>query len=233
MKYYLSYSYLFIGQLEKGWSLYDYGFSGLLPTGSIRSPRKFNQPKWNGEDITGQKLLIWREQGLGDEILFSTCLFDVETLGLDVILECEPRLIEAYRRTFPNWQVRPELVGADKYSLKNDFDMQCPLGSLPGLFRNHIDNFNNRISLFSASPYLKEKFSELLKSYKNKILVGISWRGGLLTALRNDSYTSILDWEQILKLPNCKFVNLQYGDCENELLEAEKLLIFRFLDGPT
>jgi tetratricopeptide (TPR) repeat protein len=229
VKYYLSYSYLFIGQLEKGWFLYEYGFSDLLPHGSIRSSRKFIQPKWNGENISGKKLLIWREQGLGDEILFSTCLLDVETLGLDVILECEPRLIEAYRRTFPNWQIRPEFVGVDNYSLNNDFDMHCPLGSLPRLFRNNIDNFKNKISLFSASPYLKEKFAELIKPYTNKILVGISWRGGMLTALRNDNYTSILDWEEILKLPNCKFVNLQYGDCDNELLEAEKLFNIQIL----
>jgi hypothetical protein len=43
----------------------------------------------------------------------------------------------------------------------------------------------------------------------------------LLNATRNKHYSAIIDWGELLQLPNCVFVNLQYGDCEAELVEAE------------
>ncbi|NQW57333.1 MAG: hypothetical protein HQ456_01355, partial [Polynucleobacter sp.] len=222
-KYYLSYSYLSIGQLEKGWELYDYGFSDFLPTGANRSPRKFNQPQWNGTSAETKTILIWSEQGLGDEIMFATCLFDVAAMDLDVILECEPRLVNAYKRTFPNWKVRSQFLINQSDSVYNDFDLHYPMGSLPKLFRKNIDQFNVRNILFSPIPSIKKKYASLLKPFDHKILVGISWRGGLLSALRNTSYSSIRDWRVVLTLSNCQFVNLQYGECEEELLEAEDL----------
>ena len=223
VKYYLSYSYLCIGQLEKGWDLYDYGFSGLLPTGSIRSPRKFNQPKWNGNSAETKTILIWSEQGLGDEIMFATCLFDVAAMGLDVILECEPRLVDAYKRTFPSWKVRSPFLINQSDSLYHDFDLHYPMGSLPKLFRKNIDQFSVSNILFLPIPSIKEKYASILNPFKPKLLIGISWRGGLLSALRNTNYSSIRDWGGILTLSNCQFVNLQYGECEEELLEAEGL----------
>ena len=232
VKYYLSYSYLYFGDLKRGWAHYDLGFGSLLPIGALRSLRKFSHPRWSGENLNGQKLLIWREQGLGDEIVFSTCLFDVASLGINVILECEPRLIPAYKRTFPQWQIRAELVGVDRYPIVNDFDLQCPLGSLPGIFRNEINDFNYDKTLFTPTPDLKEKYAALLAPYKDKLLVGISWRGGKLSVLRNNNYTSLLDWKEILKLKNCQFVNLQYGECEEELVEVEELYNVKIIRWP-
>jgi Flp pilus assembly protein TadD len=223
VKYFLSYTYLYLGILEKGWEYYEYGYGQLLPLSSLRSSRKFSQPKWNGEQLKGKTLLIWREQGLGDEIVFATCLFDVADMGLDVILECESRLVHAYKRTFPNWKVRNEILVNQNNSFYNDFDFQCSIGSLPKLFRRTINCFINEKNLFKPVEDLRKKYSELLEPYKSKLLVGISWRGGVLSTLRNDNYTSLLDWKEVLTLPNCQFVNLQYGECEDELSEAEVL----------
>ena len=229
VKYYLAYSYLFFGDLKKGWLHYDFGFGPLLPIGAIRSLRKFKQPRWNGEAIPGKRLLIWREQGLGDEIEFSTCLPDVADLGINVVLECETRLIPAFKRTFPDWEVRQELVSANEFPLLDDFDFHCPIGSLPGIFRNDINQFHSKINVLRPQDTLKEKFSEVFQPYKNKLLVGISWRGGKLSVLRNHNYTGLIDWKEILQLSHCQFVNLQYGDCEAELCEVEELLNIKIL----
>ena len=51
--------------------------------------------------------------------------------------------------------------------------------------------------------------------------MGVCWRSGLLDPLRNRHYTSLTDWEEILKLDDCVFINLQYGDCEAEIKEVE------------
>ena len=223
INYYLSYSYLYFGELEKGWAHYDRGFGSLLPIGAVRSIRNFNQKKWSGETISkGHKLLVWREQGLGDEIDFSTCLFDLAAMDIDVILECESRLVNILKRTFPKFEIRSELIGHDTYPLKVDFDLHCPIGSLPGIFRKKITDFKIHSPLFYPIEALVKKFKELLLPYRGQILVGISWRGGMLSVNRNSNYTALVDWGELLQDPRIKFVNLQYGDCESELIEAEE-----------
>ena len=59
VKYYLVFSYLYQGKLDVGWENYEYGFGSLLPIASLRSTRKFIQPRWNGESFSAKKLLIW------------------------------------------------------------------------------------------------------------------------------------------------------------------------------
>ena len=236
INYYLSYSYLYFGNLEKGWAHYDLGFGSLLPVGAVRSIRSFRQNKWNGEPIPkGQKLLIWREQGLGDEIDFSTCLFDLAAMDIDVILECESRLVDIFKRTFPKFEIRAELIGHDTYPFAADFDLHCAIGSLPGIFRKNIKDFKNQKPLFTPKEVLYKKFFSLLETFKEKTLVGISWRGGMLTTTRNSNYSALTDWQVLLVDKRIQFVNLQYGDCESELVEAEdkfgiKILRWQDLD---
>jgi len=224
VKYYLSYAYLYFGRLKEGWANYDLGFGALLPTEALRSLRRFIQPRWNGEDLQGKKLLIWGEQGLGDEIMFSTCLNEVAELGGSVILECEPRLVDTFARAYPSFEVRPTLMNADRYPAINDFDVQLPIGSLPRLFRETIEDFKNFKPSLKVKTDHSNLFKNRLREHAGKLLVGICWRSGLLSAGRNLSYTALIDWQPLLKNNKIQLVNLQYGDCEAELVEVEQKL---------
>jgi len=233
VKYYLGFSYLYQGKLDVGWENYEYGFGSLLPIASLRSTRKFIQPRWNGESFSAKKLLIWREQGLGDEIEFSTCLFDLVDMNVEVILECEPRLVSIFQRTFPKFIVRKEALQADGYPQFDDFDVQCPIGSLPRLFRKNLDSFKiNNTRRIEVSKEKINSFNLKLKPYQNKILVGICWRSGLLSIQRNKHYTSIVDWRELLSNPIYQFINLQYGECEAELIQIEESLNIKILRWP-
>ena len=224
IKYYLSYSYLYFGRLQEGWLNYEYGFGALLPIESLRSLRKFTQPKWSGEEITGKRILVWGEQGLGDEIMFGTCINEVVKQNCSVIIECDFRLISAFQRSFPKCEVRAPLVNADRYSAINDFDLHCPFGSLPRLFRRKVEDFNISHNLFRASQDEVSLFQAQMRSFQGKKLVGICWRSGLLSAARNLNYTALSDWSPLLSDSRFQFVNLQYGECEAELLEVEQKL---------
>ena len=224
IKYYLSYCYLHLGKISEGWDYYEFGSGSLLPVFALRSRRKFKQPKWDGEEIKGKKLLIWREQGLGDEIEFSTCLTDISELNLDVILECDARLVDIYKRTFPYFQVRPESINIDYYPLVDDFDIQCPVGSLPKLFRRDIKAFDREIVPLKIDESAIQDFQARLSRYSAKKLIGICWRSGIFSIARNLNYTALVDWHELLTQSDFHFVNLQYGDCENELLEIENIL---------
>ena len=224
IRYYLSYCYLHLGKLPEGWDNYEYGSGSLLPGTAYRSKRKFIQPKWNGERIEGKKLLIWREQGLGDEIEFSTCLTDVYEMGINVILECDPRLVGLYQRTFPSFLVRPESIKDNFYPIADDFDIQCAVGSLPRLFRRDIQSFERKIIPLKIQDESIKDFNNRLNKYAGKKIVGICWRSGVFSIGRNLNYTALIDWSSLLTQSDYQFVNLQYGDCENELLEIEQSL---------
>ncbi len=224
INYYLSYSYLYFGRLEEGWRNYELGFGALLPTEALRSLRRFHQPKWSGEEIKGKRLLLWGEQGLGDEIMFSTCFHEVENLGASVVVECEPRLVSVFQRAYPKFEIRPPVVDSQRYSAINDFDFQCPFGSLMHVFRNQINQFERFKPVILPRLEDRKFANERLLRQDNKKLVGICWRSGLLSASRNLNYTGLIDWRDLLTNPKLQFVNLQYGDCETELQDIEKNL---------
>jgi len=229
VKYYLSHSYLYFGDLEKGWDYYDLGFSDMLPTGAYRSKRKFSQPVWNGDPNTKETILIWREQGLGDEILFSTCLNSIHHLDLNIILECDPRLIDIFKRTYPNFLIRGESIQDNFYPLFDDFQVQLPIGSLPRYFRRDIRDFENKPRSFMPLSHNTQLVKKRLAPYEDKILIGICWRSGMLSLERNLNYTSLRDWGELFKNTNYQFVNLFHGDCENELTEAENIYGIKIL----
>lgn len=222
ISYYLSHSYLYFGQLEKGWDFFDFGFSDLLPTGAYRSLRKFTQPRWDGDFNEIRKILVWREQGLGDEILFSTCLQDMHDTNLDIIFECDPRLVGIFQRMYPRFEIRGESINANNYSSMNDFELHVPIGSLPKYFRRNIVDFNKKIPKFSPLETAVNFISQKLQKYSNKILVGICWRSGKLSIERNLNYTALSDWGPLLTDPRYKFVNLFHDDCENEIQAVEQ-----------
>jgi tetratricopeptide (TPR) repeat protein len=222
VRYYLSHSYLYFGQLEKGWDFYEFGFADMLPTGAYRSLRKFKQPRWDGDLNDIRKILIWREQGLGDEILFSICLQDMHNSNLNIVLECDPRLIGIFQRMYPRFEIRGESINTNNYPYMDDFDLHVPIGSLPKYFRRKIDNFDKSIPKFTPLENNVNLINQKLQKYRDQILVGICWRSGKLSIERNLNYTALSDWGPLLTDPRYKFVNLFHGDCEDEIRAVEE-----------
>lgn len=224
VNFYSSFENLKIGELKKGWGQYECGFNPMIPSG--RDPRRsFPIPQWQGEDLEGKKILIWREQGIGDELLFSSCLVDLMNVNAEIHVECSPRLVPTFKRSFPNFQIRPETFSEnDGYTghLKS-YDFQTPVGSLPRILRSNLSDFNKQQPFIKIDIERKKQYHVRLKSRISKKMIGICWRSGLLDPLRNRHYTSLTDWKNILTLDEFSFVNLQYGDCETEIQEVENL----------
>ena len=222
IRFYAAFEYLKQGVLEKGWDYYEGGFSPLVPAAGARAPRReFRAPRWNGEHLQGKTLMVWREQGLGDELLFASCLHELEAVGGEIIIECDNRLVETFTRSFPLFSVRPESHRA----LLEDFDFQIPIGSLMRLFRRRKEAFEKVNGYVRSDPQKIEKFRARLAPHAGTDrLVGICWRSGKLDPVRNLGYTSLEEWSELLLSPGLKFVNLQYGHCEDELAAVEQNL---------
>jgi tetratricopeptide (TPR) repeat protein len=226
IKYSLSFEYLKIGILNKGWDYYESGFHPNIPTEYKRIPaRSFRVPTWKGEQLAEKDtLLVWCEQGIGDELIFMSCLPDLESLLCNIIIECEPRLVPLIMRSFPKFLVRQSsyLTNYKFESLHQDYDFHIPVGSLMKFYRKTINDFNGKNKYIKINESKAKEFeSRVSEKSTTSLRIGICWRSGKLNPERNIFYSALIDWGDIFSIKNLFFVNLQYGDCESELISAE------------
>jgi hypothetical protein len=88
----------------EGWALADPSRFQIVPP--VATPRPFAIPRF-GKDDWGdtRKLAVWREQGVGDQVLYATTLPELEARNQPFVLEADPRLVAAFRRAHPRWEV--------------------------------------------------------------------------------------------------------------------------------
>ena len=95
--------------------------------------RSYPQPRWNGESLAGRTILVHGEQGIGDEILFGSCLPDLIDRAGHCVVVCDPRLEPLFKRSFPQATVHGYARRQDRVGmpLAERIDVQIPIGSLP------------------------------------------------------------------------------------------------------
>ncbi len=222
----LGIEYLICGRLKEGWELYEKGFSLDIPASLARAPRReFMVSTWNGQNLLpNEKLMVWREQGIGDELRFATLIPELKKIGGQIIIECDPRLVDAFQRSFPTFHVRTNPSDPERLISReeSDYDFQISMGSLPTHYMQSPDIFDRLGGYLRPSIDQVEKFAQRLSAFNSVKKIGICWRSHKLSATRNRKYTALEDWGDILSAPNSVFVNLQYGDCEQELLDVEQ-----------
>tara|TARA_B100001079_G_C16324977_1_gene476375 strand:- start:194 stop:1135 length:942 start_codon:yes stop_codon:yes gene_type:complete len=186
--------------------------------------RPFHQPLWNGSNLSGKTILIWAEQGIGDEIMFASMLNDLRQSNANIMVECEQRLISLFQRSFPDIQFFCRTNPPDQQLLNPNIDYQISMGSLGQWLRTDLDSFKPGQSYYlTACPdktaELRNKYQQLANGRK---LVGISWKSTDISQRRAKSKsTSLESWAPVLSQPNCYFINLQYGDVETEVVKLE------------
>jgi len=209
---------LAMGRLEEGWENYEYRWRAL--TGQRHRP--FRQPKWDGkQDLAGKRILIWHEQGIGDEIMFSSCLPDLARLGAEITFECSPKLRPLFQRSFPT--VRVVNVDARNDATRNDFDIHLPVGSLPRFFRRNLSDFPTRNSFLVPDPARVAYWRTRLEGCGPGPYIGMCWRSKVQTLSRSPNYTRIEEWEPLFRTPGITLVNLQYDDATEELARVQAM----------
>ncbi|MGB8601493.1 MAG: tetratricopeptide repeat protein, partial [Rhizomicrobium sp.] len=224
------------GQVEEGFKEYE-----------IRNNRRFRGyteymlkvPLWRGEPLAGKKILVVGEQGLGDEIMFANILPDLsKAVGPDgkLYIAVEPRLVPLFARTYPqaltsHYDDRT-LLDKDGNQQLRFFsfienqptpDYYAPMGSAISYFRKTVADFPHQPFLTPDAEKTKDFTRALRADGYDGPLVGICWRSMMLTQKRTKYYSSLEDWGPIFSVPGLRFVNLQYGNCEEELVAAEAL----------
>ena len=99
--------------------------------------RKFPFAEWQGEPLEGKAILVYPEQGLGDELMYASCIGALAARARQVALECDPKLGELFTRSFPQCTViarRRTFVNDWVNHLEPRPHFQVPIGSLPRFF---------------------------------------------------------------------------------------------------
>ncbi|HXL99866.1 MAG TPA: tetratricopeptide repeat protein [Rhizomicrobium sp.] len=221
-----------MGRLEQGFRDYEIRNS---PRFRAYVQHVVKAPLWAGEPLDGKRILAIGEQGLGDEFMFANILPDLaRAVGPTGKLQIavDPRLVPLFTRSFPQAEVGAyedrRLIDRDgnrelrfiPWAVKDsEPDFFAPMGSALAHFRSHVEDFPRQAFLVPDAAR-KAEFAERLKTLGPGPYVGICWRSMMLAAKRS-KYYSVLDmWGPILKVPGVTFVNVQYGDCREELDRA-------------
>lgn len=206
---------------QRGWTEYEWRRKSEENHSAIdemRIPRK--------QALVGAEVLITPEQGIGDQLMFASCLPDLLSLTSNVRIECEPRLVPLFLRSFPPATVVANSSGDRSFRnpLADSLDFHFPIASLPGLFRPDRHSFPRNTGYLIPDPARVVEWRERFDQLGTGAKIGISWRGGNSALVRHRRSTALHKWQSIFSLPNAHFINLQYGDSQSELTQIQETL---------
>ncbi len=214
---------LSVCDFARGWK--EYEWRRAVPEYNLKAP-PFAQPVWNGEHVAGG-LLVWAEQGLGDEILYAGMVPDLAGRAETVILEVDPRLVPLFRRSFPGVTVTGRGTARNETGIK----AQIGMASLGPFLRPTLKSFPYREHGYLSADAEKTASLRARLAPQGERIVGLSWisKNPLLGKLKT---ARLRDFESLLRIPGCRFVDLQYGDTSTErrALEEEAGLRVERLD---
>jgi tetratricopeptide (TPR) repeat protein len=231
-----------LGRIGEGWDAYEARFD---PAFSDLTQFVIDRPRWDpADDLAGRSLLVFGEQGLGDEVLFANLLPDViEALGPGgrLILAVETRLAPLFQRSFPEAVVGAHLTA--KVDLKTfraapfvtapeEVDLWTPFGSLLRRFRRSVEAYPDRRAFLQANPERVAYWRQTLAGLGPEPKVGLVWKSLKIDTARARFYSPFDAWAPVLKTPGVRFVNLQYGDCADEIAQARSQLGVDIFDPP-
>ena len=205
-------------EFERAWQLYCNG-----PGAGLRNPPIKG---YSGEPLKDKTIFLYRDQGLGDEIMFLSCLPDLlNQQPKKISFECSPRLETLISRSFPSsLNCIPKdgsLESNDDFSWINnaeEFDLSINLSLLPAIYRHNLDSFyvNRKNGYLKASPDLKGLWVDRLSRLPNKLNIGFAWKGGV-NFKRGITKKDLGALSSLFKYKNINWINLQYGDIQTEV----------------
>jgi tetratricopeptide (TPR) repeat protein len=215
-----------MGLLAEGWRDYCARYIRAQEVGKVTT---FKYPVWAGETHKTGSLLICKEQGVGDEIMFSSMLPDLKSYFQDIVYACSPKLITLFSRSFPYISFAPY---DDQFStlVTEKFDAQMFIGGAAQFLRSSINCFPDRKQFLYADPIRVLHWKERFSMQGSNLKVGVSWRSGSLRPVRRHHYPLLEDAQPIFSLPGIDFINVQYQCTDIERNKIKELYSVSLID---
>jgi Tfp pilus assembly protein PilF len=205
-------------QFVEGWECLEapWRSQGLQPRGG-----SFSLPVWDGSNLRGRRLLLWSEEKIGEEIMFSTMLDEIRRRSGPVTLLCNPRIAGLLSRALPQIDVKGWTGGVPTAVVLDDHAACYPLEFVGRFVRRSFQDFPVAAPLL-ASDFGDDPIGHTPACRRGRPRVGLHWRSA--NPLVGD-YKSIAlrDWGPILSVAGIDFVSLQYGPVTDEIAEVQEL----------
>ena len=221
-----------LGRTAEGWEDYE---ARRHPLFADCTQYQAPGAPWTLEtDLAGRSLLVFGEQGLGDEVMFANLVPDlIKALGPQgrLVLAVEKRLVPLFQRSFPQVEVGAHATyGVAGRSVRvapfldeaDAPELWAPLGSLLRGFRPSVDTFPTEPGYLKPAADRVAHWGQVLKTAPAGLKVGLLWKSGLMNSARRRFFSAFEAWREVLATPGVTFVNLQYGDCAAELEQARQ-----------
>jgi hypothetical protein len=211
-------------------ALHKFGVGWDYAEMSIGSPKRDeriygDEGRWDGTRV--DTVVCYGEQGIGDEILFSSCIPDLIGAVDNVIVDSKtPRLKGLFQRSFPTAAVVNSKQ--DEIEIKGA-DARVSMAVLPKFFRREREAFGKPHLV--ADPERRRMVRGLLDGLPGK-KVGIAWTGGLPDTRKDERSTLFDSLYGDLRGLDATFVSLEYKPAEetfSEIQGAENVRHFPFL----
>ncbi len=208
-----SHALLARGLFDRGWELYE----ARWEANGWKDRELYKQPLWNGEPLSGKRLLVWGEQGIGDQMMFASLLPELLTQPSSSAVVVDEKLVPLFERSFPSARIAARRGEMHAALLQEPFDYQVPIASLGRHFRRSYADFPRHAGYLRADPAKVEAWRGRLAALGPGRKVAISWRGGFVGTRQHLRSMDLESWLPILKTPGLEFISLQYTDCAREL----------------
>lgn len=189
--------YLHLGNYEEGWKGYEYRNKS-----SEGVQRKFPDiPVWDGEDLAGKRIVVFGEQGLGDNIQMARYLPLLQQRGATVSFHGYPMLRALLQTAAPGLayvgdDVKPE-----------DFDYQVATMSLPYKFGTRVDTIPADVPYFKADPERVAKWKERIGEHGFRI--GINWQGNPSGRIDEGRSAPLKQFLRFAEVPGVRIISMQ------------------------
>jgi Flp pilus assembly protein TadD len=201
--YNLAQALLLKGDFQAGWAEYESRRAAPQQLGIFC--QSFALPSWDGAPLNGRRILIHAEQGFGDTIQFIRYLPLVADYGGKVILQVQPQL----HRLLTDLPVADQVLAVGEPL--PEFDLHCPLMSLPFVLGARLETMPNAIPYLRADSRLSSRWHKRLPA-GTSLKVGLVWSGRKSHFRKHKKQSLPLDLLIRLKeCTNAKFFSLQLG----------------------
>jgi tetratricopeptide (TPR) repeat protein len=208
-----------------GWDFYESRWDLKPPNNFERIPLD-GLVLWTGEK--GKNLVVWQEQGIGDQMLFSSMFIELAVDCENLTIICDKRLIPVFERSFD-----PKITFVDDpHSINTKFfDYQLPMGSLGRFYRYDKIAFSKQKRNYLKPSEKRRSFFKKKLDFPGKKLIGVSWKSSNSSNEKSKSI-ALAQIVGALTGDDVVFVNLQYGNVSDEILSLniKNFLIFEEID---
>lgn len=209
------------GDYASGLPLYESRFqekalSKLYATLHTRSCLLQDFPRWQGEDASGRRLLVWTDQGLGDSLMMLRYLPKLKQRGVGkLMVYCEPALVRVVQAIAEVDQV----ISSTEPMPFGKFDCHCPILSLPLAFGTRVETLPSKVPYVFVPEALRQDWARKLSGVARP-RIGLLWAGGALYPKNRLRSIRLERLAPVVATPGARFVSLQKGEEACQLRET-------------